>query len=91
MPSLQTSPLPPSSPSFILLSMMSYGMEYPWGQPGSAVLAVSPPSVFCSPRPVGQAGMSLIPEHTDGFSCYYQHYFHPKSEPQHYTSYQEEN
>ncbi|KAF1507314.1 Collagen type IV alpha-3-binding protein, partial [Megadyptes antipodes antipodes] len=33
------SPLPPSSLSFLLLSMMSYGVEYPFGQLGSAVPA----------------------------------------------------
>jgi len=42
-------PLPPSSPSFTLLSMTSYGMEYPFGQLGSAVPAVPPPSSLCTP------------------------------------------
>jgi len=28
---------------------MSYGMEYPFGQLGSAVLAVSPPTPLCPP------------------------------------------
>ncbi|KAK4821599.1 LOW QUALITY PROTEIN: hypothetical protein QYF61_025176 [Mycteria americana] len=32
-----------------MLSMTSYGMEYPFGQLGSAVPAVSPPSFLCSP------------------------------------------
>ena len=49
MPSLQTSPLPPSSPSFILLSIVLYGTEYPFGQLGSAVPAVPPPSSLSSP------------------------------------------
>jgi len=29
--------------------MTSLGMEYPFGQVGSTVLAVSPPSFFCTP------------------------------------------
>lgn len=30
--------------------MMPYGLEYPFGQFGSAVLAVSPPSFTCYPN-----------------------------------------
>jgi len=42
--------LPPSHlPPVLLFSVMSYGMEYPFGQFGSAVLAVSPPSFLCIP------------------------------------------
>ena len=41
--------LPSSFPSFFLLSMMSYGMGYPFGQLGSAVPAVSPPNFLCPP------------------------------------------
>ena len=36
-------------PPVYALSMMSYGMEYPFGKFGSAVLAVSPPSFLCNP------------------------------------------
>ncbi|KAK4823300.1 hypothetical protein QYF61_000513 [Mycteria americana] len=32
-----------------MLSMMSYGVEYPFGQLGSAVPAVSPPNSLCTP------------------------------------------
>jgi len=32
-----------------VLSMTSYGMEYPFGQLGKAVPAVSPPSFLCPP------------------------------------------
>ncbi|GAB0180862.1 hypothetical protein GRJ2_000551500 [Grus japonensis] len=32
-----------------MLSMTSYGMEYPFGQLGSAVPAVSPPNFMCTP------------------------------------------
>ena len=42
---------PPSFffPQLYMLSMMSYGMEYPFGQLGSAVPAVSPPNFLCTP------------------------------------------
>ena len=33
-----------------MLSMMSYGMEYPFGLLGPAVLAVSPPNFLCPPN-----------------------------------------
>ena len=36
--------LPGQLPPFYVLGMMSNGMEYPFGQFGSAVLAVSPPN-----------------------------------------------
>ena len=39
-------PLPANPPVYIL-GMMSYGMEYSFGQFGPAVLAVSPPNVLC--------------------------------------------
>ena len=42
-------PIPSSSPSFLLLSMTSYGMGYPFGQLGSAVPAVSPPNLLPTP------------------------------------------
>ena len=43
-----------SSPSFFLLqiyvlSTMSYGLQHPFGQLGSAVTSVSPPSLLCTP------------------------------------------
>ena len=47
MPSLRTS-LPSFFPQLYMLSMMSYGMEYPFGQLGSAVPAVSPPNLLCT-------------------------------------------
>ena len=41
-------PLPPGQlPPVYILGMTSHGMEYPFGQFGSAVLAVSPPSFLC--------------------------------------------
>ncbi|PKU36209.1 pyruvate dehydrogenase isozyme 3 [Limosa lapponica baueri] len=45
--------MPPRSfsPQLYIVSMKSYGMEYPFGQLGSAVLAVSPPNFLCSPPP----------------------------------------
>ena len=44
-------PLPSSSPAYVL-SVVSYGMEYPFGQLGSAVLAVSPPNSPCPSSPL---------------------------------------
>ena len=41
-------PPPASFPPVYILSMTSYGMEYAFGQFGSAVLAVLPPS-SCAP------------------------------------------
>jgi len=38
----------PTPPAYIL-SMTSYGIEYPFGQFGSGVLDVSHPSFQCSP------------------------------------------
>jgi len=35
-------------PSSLLLSMKPYGVEHPFGQLGSAVLAVSPPNFWCT-------------------------------------------
>ena len=42
---------PPANvpPSVLLLSMTSHGLEYPFGQLGSAVPAVPPPSSLCIP------------------------------------------
>jgi len=42
-------PFPPSLLHFLLLSIMSHRMGYSFGQAGSAVLAMSPPSYLCSP------------------------------------------
>ena len=41
-------PIPASHP-YILFSMTSDGMEYPFGQFGSAALGLSPPSSCCAP------------------------------------------
>ena len=51
MPSLSPSSRPPTPAShpYILFSMTSDGMEYPFGQFGSAVLGLSPPSSCCTP------------------------------------------
>lgn len=38
-----------AGPPYILFSMTSDGMEYPFGQFGSAVLGLSPPSSCCTP------------------------------------------
>lgn len=39
---------PPANLRSFLFIMTSYGIEYPFGQFGSAVLAVSPPSFLCT-------------------------------------------
>lgn len=44
-------PPPLLLPPLYLLSMMSHGLEYPWGQLWSLVLAVSPPSLPHTPSP----------------------------------------
>jgi len=36
---------------------MSYGMEYPFDQFGSAVLAMSPPKILATPSLLGGGGM----------------------------------
>ena len=50
MPSGRTSPPSSFFPQLYTLSKVSYGLEYPFGQLGSAVLAVPPPSFLCPPR-----------------------------------------
>jgi len=75
-------------------------MEYPIGQLGSAVPAVSPPSFLCTLSPltggaVGGAEKALaLCKHcsatTKTLMCY-QHYSHPESETLHCTSYWAEN
>ncbi|KAK4822228.1 hypothetical protein QYF61_011869, partial [Mycteria americana] len=68
-----------------ILSMMPYGMEYPFGQLGSAVLAVSPPSFLCTPSllavyilsltsygmeyPFGQLGSAVLAVSSPNFFC----------------------
>ena len=46
VPEQQSTP-PGQLPPVYTLSMTSYGMEYPFGQFGSAVLAVSLPNFLC--------------------------------------------
>jgi len=53
----ETSSLQTFLPSFLppqlyMLSVMSYGMEHPFGQLGSAVLPVSPPNFLCTLSPL---------------------------------------
>ena len=48
--------LPGQLPPVYILGMTSHGTEYPFGQFGSAVLAVSPPNfLFLSSLPAGWA------------------------------------
>ena len=46
VPKQQSTPPSQLHPIYIL-GMMSYGMEYLFGQVGSVVLAVSPPNFMC--------------------------------------------
>jgi len=50
-PSLSSSRCPWPTPPAYMLSMMPYGMAYPFGQLGSAALAVSPPSFLYTGQP----------------------------------------
>jgi len=89
-----------SPPLLYMLSMTPYGMEYPFGQLGSAVLAVSPPSFLCTSslltgRVVQEAEKPLtLCKHCSAItktSLYYQHCFQHKSKTQTHTSYYEVN
>ena len=82
----ETPSLPMSPPSFFfpqlyILSMTSYGMRYPFGQFGSAVLAVPPPvPASCAPGRAWEAGKVLdwckhYPATTKTSVCY-QYYSH---------------
>ena len=75
-------------PQLYTLSMMPYGMEYPFGQLGSAVPAVSPPSFLCPPALWCEAGwcekqgrLWLCKHCSAGMKTflYYQHCFQHKS------------
>ena len=44
-------------PPVHILGMMSHGMEYTFGQFGSAALTVSPPSFLCTPNLCWQGSM----------------------------------
>jgi len=83
-----------------MLSMTSYGMESPFGQWGSAVLAVSPPIFFCTPSllaggVLGRADKTLTLckdcSAVTKTSLCYQHCFQHKSKTLPPTSYYEEN
>lgn len=51
IPKLQTFPLFSFFPQILLLSLMSYGVEYPFGQLGSAGWALSPSQCLAHPQP----------------------------------------
>ena len=77
-------PLPSSSPSILLLSIMSHGMEYPFGHLASAVPVVSPPSFLCTPSLLaggvgweGEKALTLCKHCAEVTvaSLYYQHCF----------------
>ena len=90
MPSLWTSPPSFFFPPLYMLSMTSYGMEYPSGQLGSAVPAVSPPNSLCTPSVLAGGAVSEAEEtltlckHCSAItktSMYYQHCLQHKSKP----------
>ena len=77
---------------------VSLGIAYSFGQFGSAVLLLFPPSSLSilSPLLAGQQEKLKYPclcstAKQQLVSVYYQHYSYPKSKTQHHTSYQEEN
>jgi len=87
---------PDQLPLVYMFSMTSHGTEHPFGQLGSAVLAVSPPRLLCTPslllgRAVWEAEKPLTESKhylaTTKPSVCYQHYSHPKSKTQHCISY----
>jgi len=88
-------PSPSASPHFTVLSMMSYGMGYPFGQLGLAVPAMSPPSFLCTPSLLaGEEQRRPLCKHCSAItkiSMYYQHCFQHKSITQLHTSYYEES
>ena len=91
--------LPGQLPPYLLLSMMPYGLDYPFGQSGSPVRALSPPSSCCTPSLLaGRAELEAKKPLALGMRCsattkpsgWDQQYCHPKSKPQHCTSQCEE-
>lgn len=59
-PEQQSLPPRPTPPPVSTLSMMSYGMEYPFGKFGSAALAVSPPSFSLAEHEKPKPGQYII-------------------------------
>lgn len=87
-PSLWTSPLAPPLPQLLLLGMTSHGVGHPFGQCGSAVLALCPPSSWGTPSlPTGRAAqgggeVSALCRHCSAATekwVSYHHCFHQKS------------
>ena len=88
IPSYKKSPFPLPSPSVIFLSMISYGIEYPFGQSGSAVLGLPPSTFLYTPilltGRAGEAEKSLtLHKHCSAAAKTLEHSFHPK--PKHST------
>lgn len=91
-------PIFPSLPQLLLLSVTSYGMDYPFGQLGSALLAAYPSKSLCTPsllavRAAYEAGKTLTlckqcSATTKISTCY--HHFHKKSKTQNHMSIYEE-
>ena len=90
--SLSSGSPPANSHHVFLFSMAPNGVGHPFGQPGPAVLAVSPPSSWGTPsllagRAAPGAGEALaLCEHcfaATETSLWYHAYFHHKSKTQH--------
>ncbi|KAJ7414508.1 hypothetical protein WISP_84016 [Willisornis vidua] len=57
-------------PSCLLLSMMLSGLEHPFGLLGSAVPALSPPNILCTPSlPDGEVFSIFIGDKESGIEC----------------------
>lgn len=88
---------------FLLLSILLYGTEYPIVQTGSAVPALSPPSLLFTlcllsgvqggklSKPWCYANMCKHCSTQQQFTCYSKHCFSHKFETQHHTGRYEDN
>ena len=92
--------LPGQLPPYLLLSTMPYGLAYSFGQSGSPVRALSPPSSCCTPSLLaGRAAREAEKPLALGMRCsattkpsgWDRHSSHPKSKTQLHTSHREEN
>ena len=92
--------LPGQLPPYLLLSTMPSGLAYSFGQSGSPVRALSPPSSCCTPSLLaGRAAREAEKPLALGMRCsattkpsgWDRHSSHPKSKTQLHTSHREEN
>lgn len=89
----------PFTPTFLLAFIaeeMSYGMEYPFGEVGSAVLAMFPPKILPTTSLVVKGGGRILKGQClklwdPKLSCIYQHLSSYQYKPQNYEGYYGEN